>query len=295
MSFKNMKRDDHGHVIGNDETDGQKCKHNGSSAAKQDFLKRNNAAPNSPLAEGMSKANEDRLNEAFDDDYEEEFKDFEVESPEDIVARVKKQYEEDPDAFGGVSPLEALKNTLKYNEENPDVFNGLDKEKIATQNKNLKAAINILEKENFDEDDDVLDEQFGKDTPERKLAGAMKQPKNNEIPHKPVDMPKYHNEKDHIVVDEGPNKGSSYDSEQDYRNAERSGENDLDPKQGLDKLGISQGFGKRVPKKEFEQYVKLSDEDKLKLRRQGYLQNYHGYDIEEIGGRDEYRVWKLGK
>lgn len=44
------------------------------------------------------------------------------------------------------------------------------------------------------------------------------------IPHEPVDMPKYHKEGNHIIIDEGPNKGDRYDSEEDYKNSIRSGE-----------------------------------------------------------------------
>lgn len=75
-------------------------------------------------------------------------------------------------------------------------------------------------------DDDVLDRQFGKDTPERKLVDlirASESKKLNEIPHEPVEMPKYHKEGNAIVIDEGPHKGERYDNEQDYRSSVRSG------------------------------------------------------------------------
>jgi len=42
------------------------------------------------------------------------------------------------------------------------------------------------------------------------------------ITRKPVEMPKYHWDKGHIVIDEGPDKGSTFDSEDDYRNSVRS-------------------------------------------------------------------------
>lgn len=84
-------------------------------------------------------------------------------------------------------------------------------------------------------------------------------------------------------------KDSPYKSVFKWKEPENS-----DVSQGLDKLGITKGLGKRVSKNQFEEYVKLSDEDKQKLRKQGFLQNYHGYDIEQVDGKDEYRIWNLG-
>lgn len=175
MSFKDRKRDDHGHVIGNDEVDGQKCKHQ-SGAAKQDFLNRNNAAPNSPLAEGMTKENEDRLNEAFDDDYEEEFNEP---SPEEEKQYVDKCMEDiakasDKKAFEYISGnIDDLTEAGLISGETSDRLMDALNRKIDEVNndidKDLMDAINMA-------DDDILDEQFGKDTPERKLVGAMKQP-----------------------------------------------------------------------------------------------------------------------
>ena len=63
----------------------------------------------------------------------------------------------------------------------------------------------------------------------------------------------------------------------------------------LSGLNIVQGFGKRISKRQFEEKVKLPKEDADKLRKQGFLQNYHGYDIEQVDGKDEYRIWRLGK
>lgn len=71
MGFKNMKRDDHGHVISNDETDGQKCQHASGQADKVEDQKYNKE---------MKEAQEQNalMSEAFDDDYEEEFKDYKI-------------------------------------------------------------------------------------------------------------------------------------------------------------------------------------------------------------------------
>lgn len=72
MSFKNMKRDDHGHVISNDEIDGQKCQHvNGGAPSAQ-------AVEDQKYNKEMKAAQEQNadMSESFDDDYDEEFKEY---------------------------------------------------------------------------------------------------------------------------------------------------------------------------------------------------------------------------
>lgn len=243
MGFKNMKRDDHGHVISNDETDGQKCQHQSGGNNKPENKPNENKASKLAKELGLSIKNEDdkkelalqlksrgiaydmsdayniidEINsEAFDDDYDEEF-------------------EDDPAGHA----LDAVESELHIN---------------------------------------VLDSKEDLDDAKRWLVANG--------------YAKSHMEAQDLIEsalsDEGKaklNKLLGFDEDDEFK----------DESQGLDKLGISQGFGKRVSKNQFEEYVKLSDEDKQKLRKQGFLQNYHGYDIEEVDGKDEYRIWKLGK
>ena len=102
MGFKDMKRDDHGHVISNDETDGQKCQHGaGGSSAKNNHSEEYNEISKYSVAdkekalnrlenayrggqvtsdeyyELKKKISERKLSDedSFDDDYEEEFED----------------------------------------------------------------------------------------------------------------------------------------------------------------------------------------------------------------------------
>ena len=105
MSFKNMKRDDHGHVIGNDEQDGQKCQHvNGGKPSAQDV-------EDQVYNKEMKEAQEQNaaMSEAFDDDYEEEFEDKKTNAFYGIVditpeqKNALKKYNvklEGPDEFG---------------------------------------------------------------------------------------------------------------------------------------------------------------------------------------------------
>ena len=76
--------------------------------------------------------------------------------------------------------------------------------------------------------------------------------KETGIPHEPVDMPKYHKEGNHIVIDEGEHKGESYDNEQDYRESIRhpGPEVNNDIKNKLKEFGYSD-----------EELAKLSEKD----------------------------------
>ena len=94
MGFKNMKRDDHGHVISNDETDGQKCQHVSGQADKVEDQKYNKE---------MKKAQEQNalMSEAFDDTWDEEFNEpDEARGPYDEVDFNKVKDVID-DQFGG--------------------------------------------------------------------------------------------------------------------------------------------------------------------------------------------------
>ena len=94
MSFKNRKRDDHGHVIGNDEVDGQECKHVNGGAVEQDFnqeewnkadankldqmkkeiINKYGAAEGGKIISRLNEAkNKSLMSDVFDDDYDEEF------------------------------------------------------------------------------------------------------------------------------------------------------------------------------------------------------------------------------
>ena len=96
MGFDNRKRDDHGHVIGNDETDGQECKHQDGNKSNpkdkygndidldnldsydEDDIYEKDEKGFVLLPKRRRKDIEDALaerNSAFDDDYDEEFED----------------------------------------------------------------------------------------------------------------------------------------------------------------------------------------------------------------------------
>ena len=128
--------------------------------------------------------------------------------------------------------------------------------------------------------------------------GVEKKPSEG-IPHKPVDMPKYHRENGHIVIDEGPHKGESYDTEEDYYNSVRS-EDNLNPQNpkynGFKRSDITNAKlvdqGKTVHNYdkdedetlsiiEYIPYGALQDGDNRKLY--GVVKNYDGSDAPKIG------------
>ncbi len=183
MSFKDRKRDDHGHVIGNDEVDGQECKHGaGKSTAPEQKLMKNKNIRDAVVEDTLKDTNVNQnaiktlMDGAFDDDYEEEFNEP---SPQDERQYVDKCMADiakaaDKKAFEYVSGnIDDLTEAGLISEETSDrLYAALDKKIDEVNNdidKDLMDAINMA-------DDDVLDEQFGKDTPERKLVGAIKQP-----------------------------------------------------------------------------------------------------------------------
>lgn len=168
MSFKNMKRDDHGHVIGNDEVDGQKCKHVAGSGSETGSKELDNQLDNERYRAAEKYAEEQA---AFDDDYEEEFNEpDEAKGPYNEVDFnwVKDHIEDNPD-INGKELVEHVKE--KFGDINPEDEQKI-KELVNNKEFSLEDAINMA-------DDDVLDEQFGKDTPERKLAGAIKKPQRS--------------------------------------------------------------------------------------------------------------------
>ncbi len=189
MSFKDRKRDDHGHVIGNDEVDGQECKHASGQADKvedQKYNKEMQAAQNQ---------NAD-MREAFDDDYEEEFNEP---SPEDEKQYVDKCMEDiakasNKKAFEYVADnIDELEDAGLISGETADrLYNELDKKIDESGERmplfNTKKGLSLEDAINM-ADDDVLDEQFGKDTPERKLAGAIKEGKPEDFAKKTAKMP----------------------------------------------------------------------------------------------------------
>ncbi len=174
MGFKNMKRDDHGHVIGNDETDGQECQHASGQSDKVEDQKYNKE---------MKEAQEQNaaMSEAFDDDYEEEFED-------DLAGHALEAVESELhiDVLESKENLDDAKRWL--------VANGYAKTHMAAQDliesalsDEGKAKLNNLL--GFGEDDDILDEEFGKNTPERELVGAIKEGKPEDFAKKTAKMP----------------------------------------------------------------------------------------------------------
>lgn len=104
--------------------------------------------------------------------------------------------------------------------------------------------------------------------------------KTEAIKHEPVDMPKYHSEKDHIVIDEGPNKGDSYDSEQDFRNSTRSGENDKAWKDMSDDEKRDMSIrAKNLRDKLMDEFYKPGGVNEQVMR---YVNEHHKLDDEEL-------------
>lgn len=102
MSFKDRKRDDHGHVIGNDEVEGQECQHGAGGSKSQDKLTPRQEERFDKKSELIKKYSdmgysndlailhaEKDMVENFDDDYEEEFN----ESQEEYENRIKPEAE----------------------------------------------------------------------------------------------------------------------------------------------------------------------------------------------------------
>lgn len=203
MGFKNMKRDDHGHVISNDEQDGQKCQHQSggnnkpqdnkqdykaslkkafNALDKEDAMKEINKNPELfKKFQEASRKNPDasfgyilsQLDEPFDDDYEEEFNEPSPEDEKQYIDKVMADIADasDKKAFEYVSDnIDKLTEAGLITDETSDrLMDALNRkiDEVNNDDEDLIKAINAA-------DDDVLDEQFGKDTPERKLAGAMK-------------------------------------------------------------------------------------------------------------------------
>ena len=138
--------------------------------------------------------NEDSLQFAIDDYTKELYDGDDIEIDADKAMEARKQEER-----AKLDKEFPRKGDEKLEKEVDDILNS-DEEQ-------LKSAIQNA-------DDSVLDEQFGKNGPERKLAGAIKE----------GGKPKHHWEGDdggngkHLVIDEGPNAGS-YDSWEDYYNS----------------------------------------------------------------------------
>lgn len=107
MGFENRKRDDHGHVIGNDEVDGQECQHGAGGKKSQNTTNKSKSLDKQKLIqiakekrpwqknfsddevyEAISNSDIEKwTNEnsnAFDDDYEEEFKVYENKIKEEL-------------------------------------------------------------------------------------------------------------------------------------------------------------------------------------------------------------------
>lgn len=145
----NKYKDEKGHWT-NKENDGGPCHHDEGGAAKQDFLKRNNAAPNSPLAEGISKANEDRLKESFDDDYDEEFNEpDEARGPYDEVDFNKVKDVID-DQFGGP---EGNPSKKQVEEVVFDRFNNINPEDEAKIKEMISEKFNKTNNIKYDKED----------------------------------------------------------------------------------------------------------------------------------------------
>ncbi len=243
MGFKNMKRDDQGHVISNDETDGQKCQHGtGKSAAPEqtrdegkasNLLNRIEEATGKDIAKledeinvayNQGQINEQEhtilLNKLFDADYEEEFEDkpapvkgdkFSVEGRtfqvtnvdrdgNHIVAKDLKTGEE----FDWTKDRLINDESFRFEDVFDDEFEDESQEeyeaRIKPEAEKFKKQLNDagyklkdkeygLEDAIKNADDDVLDDYFGKDSPERKLAGAIKEGKPEDFAKKTAKMP----------------------------------------------------------------------------------------------------------
>lgn len=109
MGFDNRKRDDHGHVIGNNETDGQPCQHQSGKSSKSENKQEDKLTPRqaerfdkkSELVkkymdmgykndEAILHAERDMV-EQFDADYDEEFNDIEDSEEKEINEKLKSQ------------------------------------------------------------------------------------------------------------------------------------------------------------------------------------------------------------
>ena len=138
MGFKNMKRDDHGHVIGNDEVDGQKCKHGAGSGN----IKYDKEAAKKFAQQGFDVASEEETREIFDDDYEEEFNEYDdmLEDEENIKNDI----------------LDKIKN-CESSEEAEDIYYEIDdyEERGDISDKTADELRSKLESmSEFDEEDD---------------------------------------------------------------------------------------------------------------------------------------------
>jgi len=235
MGFKNMKRDDHGHVISNDEVDGQKCQHQGGGSKKfnykddaehraaykkylEDRGLEHDTKNYSDFMEWAEKTNygesdKDGL-DAFDDDYEEEFKEYDNQSDKikGDKATLSKDQEEMIDRWAkefNINPEEVRKRisdrvnineySLKdaFNETMDEVRSGKFKEwldemngykgKIGGDNGDSPAVAEARERYKRGEIskgelDDVAIAEF-----EAKRQGGQEQPKKKEMKYSAID------------------------------------------------------------------------------------------------------------
>lgn len=168
------KHDSHGHVIPNNESDGQECRHDTNGGRVEGNVKDNKFHNKNGDIQPMNDAGE-VVDEVFDDDYEEEFKEP---SPEDERQYVDKCMADiakaaDKKAFEYVSDnIDELTEAGLISDETSDRL-------MDALNKKIDEVNNDIDKDFVDAinnaDDDVLDEYFDKDTLERKLVGAIKE------------------------------------------------------------------------------------------------------------------------
>lgn len=249
MSFKDRKRDDHGHVISNDEVDGQKCKHqsggnksesknnnrqdiqNKLDTARNNLKKVNdveNIAKYNREIDGLEKQLASMPDDSFDDDYDEEFNAYkepdarpnhtklkdmnlsdseiwnmayqyigndkleklaeqlDLDSPQDLSTSDLLKYMPDDD-IGDMMRLNGLDED--FEDESQEEYEARIKPEVEKFKKQLDDAGYKLKDKEYgledaikNADGDVLDDYFGKDTSERKLAGAIKQSQEDNKP-----------------------------------------------------------------------------------------------------------------
>lgn len=156
----NKYKDEEGHFT-TKENEGGPCHHNGGNSGgvekRKDQIARKLAYGTELTDDDLAFVKENGMTseeDLFDDDYDLEFDELDK-----MIKNAKNN---------GQSAQQAL-DTVSYDadiEPGTEEFNNL-KEKVKKEF-GLEEAIKNA-------DDDVLDEQFGKDTPERKLVGAIKE------------------------------------------------------------------------------------------------------------------------
>lgn len=164
MGFENRKRDDHGHVIGNDEVDGQECQHGAGGKKSQNTTNKSKSLDKQKLIqiakekrpwqknfsddevyEAISNSDIEKWtnenSDAFDDDYDEEFAEpDEAKGPYNEVDFnwVKDHIEDNPN-IDGKELVEHVKE--KFGDINPE-----DEQKIKE----------LANKKGFDEEPEEL-------------------------------------------------------------------------------------------------------------------------------------------